>query len=242
MSIEERIETKIVDEFSRFAQYYNSYSVIQSKVAKLLVSKLSDKRYKRVIDIGCGSGEVYKNLISQNISFEEFIAFDLSPQMLELHPTTSNITKICGDFNNLTSLLELESKDTLILSSSALQWSSDLDLTLSQISQISPHINLAIFTSNTFATLHKIAKVSSPIYSVEILKEKLSQYYKASYELKDYKLDFKNTRDMLKYIKKSGVSGGERRLSFRETKYLIDNYPLDYLEFEILFVESDFLV
>ena len=242
MSIEESIEMKIVDEFSRFAQNYNSYSVIQSKVARLLVSKLSNKKYKRIIDIGCGSGEVYKNLISQNISFEEFIAFDLSSQMLELHPSASHITKICGDFNNLRTLFDLESKDTLILSSSALQWSSDLDLTLSQLSEISPNINLAIFTSNTFATLHKIAKILSPIYNSNMLKEKLSQYYKSSYDLRDYKLEFENTRDMLKYIKKSGVSGGERRLSFRETKYLIDNYPLNYLEFEILFVESNSLV
>lgn len=242
MSIEEKQESKIVDEFSRFAQYYDSYNIIQSKVAKLLVEKLPKRSYQRVIDIGCGSGEIYKNLIAQRVEFEEFIAFDLSKEMLALHPSSPNIYKICGDFNNLNELFNLDSKDTLILSSSALQWSRDIDVTISQISQISNSIYLAIFTSNTFFSIHKTAKVSSPIYGSNILKEAISKYYKASFELRDYKLKFENTRDMLRYIKKSGVSGGEKKLSYKETKYLIDNYPLDYLEFEILFVESNYLV
>lgn len=43
---------------------------------------------------------------------------------------------------------------------------------------------------------------------------------------------------MFKYIKKSGVSGGEKQLSYKETKQLMHTYPLSYLEFEVLFVEG----
>jgi malonyl-CoA O-methyltransferase len=41
---------------------------------------------------------------------------------------------------------------------------------------------------------------------------------------------------MLRYIKQSGVSGGKRQLSYKDIKNLLDNYPLDYLEFEVLFI------
>jgi malonyl-CoA O-methyltransferase len=43
---------------------------------------------------------------------------------------------------------------------------------------------------------------------------------------------------MFKYIKKSGVSGGEKRLGYKEMKVLMELYPLNYLEFEVLFVEA----
>jgi malonyl-CoA O-methyltransferase len=43
---------------------------------------------------------------------------------------------------------------------------------------------------------------------------------------------------MLNYIKKSGVSGGEKKLTYKQVKNLIKNYPLDYLEFEVLFVDA----
>ena len=44
---------------------------------------------------------------------------------------------------------------------------------------------------------------------------------------------------MFRYIKKSGVSSGEKKLSYAETKQLMETYPLDHLEFEVLFVEAE---
>jgi malonyl-CoA O-methyltransferase len=43
---------------------------------------------------------------------------------------------------------------------------------------------------------------------------------------------------MFRYIKKSGVSGGEKQLSYKQMKMLMEKYPLNYLEFEVLFVEA----
>jgi len=41
---------------------------------------------------------------------------------------------------------------------------------------------------------------------------------------------------MFKYIKRSGVSGGKKQLNYKQMKKIMQNYPLDYLEFEVLFV------
>jgi malonyl-CoA O-methyltransferase len=51
-----------------------------------------------------------------------------------------------------------------------------------------------------------------------------------------YELQFDSVYKMLRYIKESGTSGGERHLSYLQTKQLLKNYPCNYLEFEVLFV------
>jgi malonyl-CoA O-methyltransferase len=213
--------------------------MIQSEVAKALVEQLPKVHYSTLIDMGCGSGEIYKSIAKNNGLFDHFIALDSSQEMLEIHPSGVNIEKKCADFN-LSKTFETLSlnKVSLVISSSALQWSKDLDFTLSQISKLSSHAYFAIFTSNTFKTLHETAQITSPIYTESLVKETIEKYYDAAFELKKYSLHFDSVRDMFKYIKKSGVSGGEKQLTYKQTKQLMKKYPLDYLEFEVLFVKA----
>ena len=226
-----------IQEFSRYAYEYDTYNVIQAEVAASLVKQLDASHFTTLMDMGCGSGEVFKNLKKQNISFEHFIALDSSKEMLEIHPSGEKIEKICADFNMSETFEKFTlAEDSLLLSSSALQWSKDLDFTLSEISKKASHAYFTIFTSNTFKTLHQTAKVTSPIYNTEVLKETIEKYYDATFEVKEYRLHFETVREMFNYIKKSGVSGGEKQLSYRQTKQLMKTYSLDYLEFEVLFV------
>ncbi|NEW60435.1 methyltransferase domain-containing protein [Sulfurovum sp. bin170] len=227
----------IVQEFSRFANQYDSHNSVQSQVAKKLVSMIDKGDYHRIVDIGCGSGSIYKNLIESNISFEKFTALDLSKEMLDIHPSSFKIEKLCLDFNNPKSFEQLKKREyDFLVSSSALQWSMDLDMTLKEISQLSKSCYLSFFTDSTFATLHRVAGVKSPIYSEKSIKSMLKRYYNCSFETVEYRLSFESVHQMFKYIKRSGVSGGDRKLSYKQTKEVIKNYPLDYLEFEVLFV------
>jgi len=228
-----------VKEFSRFAKMYDHHNSIQSEVAKHLVSRLHSRRYGTIIDIGAGSGKVYRNLCECHIVCDRFIALDSSMEMLKIHPEETPVEKVCADFNLPETFASLHlGEETLLLSSSALQWSRDLDVTLSHLSALSTEAHFAIFTANTFKTLHRYARIDSPIYSREVLQQRIDSYYpEASYEVREYKLHFESVYSMLRYIKESGVSGGEKRLGYRETKALIRAYPLDYLEFEVLFVE-----
>lgn len=226
----------VVKEFDRFAKSYSKYSIIQKAVAKELIS-LVDYPYERVVDIGSGSGTLYKELIKR-FTPKEFIAIDSSSNMLSLHPKGKNIKLINADFNSkdfetVLSSLEFDA----IFSSSALQWADSLDFTLKVISQNSKEAFFAIFTSNTFKTLHKEAKISSPIYSKETLKDSIKRYFtpKKLYA-KEYRLYFKNRDEIFEYIKRSGVSGGKKRVSIKELKRLKREYPKSYLEFEVMFV------
>ena len=53
-----------------------------------------------------------------------------------------------------------------------------------------------------------------------------------------YSLSFDSVRDMFRYIKRSGVSGNRNVLTYKGTKRLMETYPLDYLEFEVLFIRN----
>jgi len=232
-------ETSAVKGFSRFAHSYETYNMIQAQVAQTLVEGIEHKIYPIIIDIGCGSGAIYSNLKKKEIVFDSFVAMDLSQKMLALHPSDIKVTKICSDFNSPEGIRQYcGNPDALILSSSALQWSADLDKTFAWLSQCAHQSRFAIFTSKTFKTLHQIAGIASPIYSEEALKQSIEKYYKASFKTEVYELSFPSTREMFRYIQKSGVGGGERQMGYRQMKRVMEEYPLDYLEFEVLFVEA----
>jgi len=230
---------KIVKEFSRFAEEYNERNVIQLEVAKRLVSMLPKKDYKKILDLGSGSGAIYSYMIKNEILFEKFVAFDFSEEMLMLHPKNEKIFLTCLDFNNKDAFSTyLDNEFDVILSSSALQWSEDLSLVLKNISRLSSEHYFSFFTSNTFLTLHKTAGITSPIYSKELIKESLERYFKYTMEVAKYKLYFDSVQEMFRYIKRSGVSGGSGKLTYKEMKQLIKSYPLDYLEFEVVFIKA----
>jgi len=229
----------VVKEFSRFAHSYDDHNLIQKEVAKTLVSLIPDETFSTIIDVGCGSGAVYENIKKKGIIFSKFIALDASQEMLDLHSSEPEVEKICANFNLAkTFTLIPADKANILLSSSALQWSEDLDFTLTKLAQKASINYFAIFTANTFKTLHQSAGITSPIYTSEDLEKSVQKYYDAAFELKRYKLHFPSTQAMLRYIKRSGVSGGEKQLSYKQTKLLMKEYPLDYLEFEVLFVKA----
>ncbi|HHD82125.1 MAG TPA: methyltransferase domain-containing protein [Campylobacterales bacterium] len=230
---------KVVREFSRFAHEYDKYNVIQKEVAKKLCCFLKDKAYKEIIDIGAGDGAIYKNIMARKIQFDSFTALDFSSEMLDLHPKDSAVTKVCSNFNSPKFVLDLESINyDFVISSSALQWSSNLNLTLEMLSKLSKTFYFSFFTSGTFKTLHQTALIDSPIYTRDEIISALEVHFEFEYEVVNYLLDFNSVYEMLRYIKKSGVSSGVKQLSYCQTKSLILNYPLKYLEFEVLFVKA----
>jgi len=229
---------KVVKEFSRYAHEYNRYNLIQKAVAQKMCALLERKHYDKVLDLGAGDGAIYENLLAQNISVSNFVALDFSQEMLAIHPTDSNIKKLCLDFNeNDFSSLFKPNEFELIVSSSALQWSSNLSHVLKEISPLANEFFFSFFTANTFKTLHRVLGVVSPILKREDIVDALDNYFEYELEVVEYKMEFESVHEMLRYIKHSGVSGGKKQLSYKQIKNLISIYPLDYLEFEVMFVK-----
>lgn len=231
---------KTIREFSRFANQYNSYNQIQSLVAKELISLIDKNRhYITISDIGSGTGLAYEHCIKAGVNFDTFFALDASHEMLNVHPDATNCQKIVFDFNNADDLSRIARyKYDMIISSSALQWATNLDITLSYLSKTSHNIMCSLFTNTTFESIHKITRLNSPLRSLDEYMEIFDNHYSCKYSICSYKLYFESKEDMFKYIKRSGVSGGKNQMGYKDTKSLIVNYPLDYLEFEVLFVNG----
>ncbi|WP_121628389.1 methyltransferase [Poseidonibacter antarcticus] len=225
----------IKNEFSKHANEYNNNNIIQQIIAKSLVRDVKTNP-KKILELGCGSGQVF-NHITWEIDF--YKAIDFSPKMCELHPKNGNIVVKCYDFDSEDFLNEIKNDSyDLILSSSALQWSKDLDKIIKNLSFISNEINAVLFTSNTFKTIQNITNTKSPILSQKEIKEAFSHYFNCEFETIMYKLEFDNKKDLFDYIKNSGVSGEGRSLDFKNAKKLYKEYNLNYLEFEVIFVKT----
>jgi len=227
---------KVSKEFSKYAQSYKTYNIIQNKVVKKLLSTVHSKP-KKILDLGCGSGAVVKNI---DWDFEHFVGVDFAPMMLELHPKSNSIVCINGNFDDpkLFHILSRYEFD-YIISSSALQWADKLDEVFFYIKSMNIPFSFAIFTSGTFQTLNKTANLPPLLRSADELRKLSQQYFDCEPELIQYSLEFDNVRDMFQYIKKSGVSGSRRVLSYKETKRLMQEYPSNTLEFEVAFIGSD---
>lgn len=227
---------KISTEFSKYAQNYDTCNYVQKKVVKTLLEKVFTKP-KFILDLGCGSGLIYKNI---DWSIEKFTAIDFALGMLELHPKSPHVELINANFNNSSLFQELlKHRFDYIVSASALQWADDLDFVFENIKKLNAPIALAIFTSNTFKTLNKTAGIKSLLNSKEEIQQLQKKYFNAKFEVFNYKLEFDSVREMFKYIKQSGVSGSRKILSYKQTKKLMQDYPLNYLEFEVAFIYSD---
>jgi len=230
---------KIVKEFSRFAHEYNQYNVIQEEVAKALIAMIPHKSYAKILDLGAGSGAVYKRVLEEQIAFKHFVAFDFSQEMLNLHPKDTKVSTLRADFNHTTFFSTYEHDEfELVISASSLQWSENLDKLLQTISSLAKEQYFAFFTSKTFTTLHRTAGISSPIYSKDSIIQLAQKYYHCDFSEIEYRLDFKSVQEMFTYIKHSGVSGGSGQLTFKQMKKLMKEYPLKYLEFEVLFIKA----
>jgi len=224
---------KISTEFSKHAFEYDTYNIIQNKVLEKLLSCVKQKP-QYILDLGCGNGSLCKKI---NWNYIHFTGVDFAPGMLELHPKAQSIECIYGDFNDQTLFDTLLTyKYDYIFSASALQWANDLDSVFSKVKQLNAPIALAIFTAGTFKTINKTANINSILKTADELNELQKKYFDANFEVLTYKLEFDSTRDMFKYIKKSGVSGSRKVLNYKESKKLLKEYPVNYLEFEIVLI------
>lgn len=220
-------------EFSRYAAEYGSRNVIQRLVADKLISSTPDHP-RRILDLGCGNGTLY-SLIGWEI--ERFVGVDFSDSMLEHHPKAPNVELILGDFNDpaLFDRLGGEHFDRLY-SASALQWADDLEGVMRSLASLNTPMSLAIFTAGTFKTLHECAGVTPLLRSSDEVMAIAEKHLDVQFDVVHYTLEFDSVREMFRYIKRSGVSGGRRVLDFAQTKRLMETYPLNYLEFEVVFI------
>ncbi|WP_104747782.1 methyltransferase domain-containing protein [Helicobacter cetorum] len=221
--------------FNKHAKTYGTNSIVQQNFALLLLERLNQKSYVKVLDLGAGSGTVAQILERYSISIKDFIALDNSINMLELHPTHSkNIQKVFlehADFEKYA----FKTYD-LIVSSSSLQWAKDLKDVLEKIAFSSKEVALVIHTDFSLHEVHEFLGTTSPLRNLNTLKTLLQNAFLGfdiDIEIKRMVLEFKSQQDFFNHLKKSGLLGGSM-LTFAQKKCLFKRMPFERLSYEAL--------
>jgi len=223
---------KHIKEFSKNAHSYDEYTALQQDIAHHLISHITSNP-KTILDLGCGSGAVFKNITWK---IDNFTGIDSAQNMCERHPISKEVKIICDDFESPTLFSKLTPPYDLLVSSSALQWASDIEALITQIALSCKEGAFAIFTDKTFETIYTMSELPTFLPSAKALVYSFEKNFECHHEIKMFRLFFDDNLSKFRYIKKSGVSGGQRHLNVAQTKALIQNYPHKYLEFEVLFL------
>ncbi len=211
---------KSLSSFDKFAHTYGEYNVIQKKIIKKYLPFLK----KRIVDLGCGSEGLCKYT-----DFEFYLGVDKSEKMLQLNPCNT----LKADFNTKECFDLIKKYDfEQIVSFSALQWARDLKFVFEEIKKLDKEFLLAIFTSNTFKSLHNFLGVKSPIYSTKEIIE-YGKILKANVEILRYEMTFDKPKSLLEYIKFSGVRG-EVSAGAGKIREFLKTFPVRKLEFEVV--------
>ena len=222
--------------FNKYASTYDKYNIIQKIVSKALIRGIKDKP-KTILDLGCGSGQTFLNI---DWDYDRYVGVDFSKKMCQLHPKTKKSEIYCLSFDEVAFFEKFKNEHfDIVISSSAMQWSKDLKKLVDFIATITNRFEGVLFTSNTYKSIFKTINKTSPILSKNQI-QKVFDKYNSTYEIYEYKIEFLNKKELFKYIKNSGTGGGVK-LNYKEAKYLYLNYPHNFLEFEVIFIKSNFL-
>ena len=182
---------------------------MQNEVAKILLDFCESWHYKKIIDLGAGSGNVALNL-AHSVDF--LLGIDNAPNMLALHPRKlshiAQIRLIVSDFESY----DFSDDFDLILSSSSLQWAKNLDLLFKRLKDLfkSSHkkFAFAIFTSKSLCELHAFLGTDSPLKSSSEILAIAQKYFCIESKIQHFKREFSTRDELLAYLKNSALLGG----------------------------------
>ncbi|QBG48403.1 methyltransferase domain-containing protein [Verrucomicrobia bacterium S94] len=205
--------------FSAAAETYDRHARPQQTLAQSVVSMLPERRPKRILELGPGTGQLTRLLINR---FPEvpIDAVDIAEKMIEHSRARFSrypqINWIIGDAQNFRG----SDPYPLIVSSSALHWVSNLRETFENIFQnLEPGgiFLLGMMLKGTLRELHELRREIAPektpdltLPSYETIQTALKD---SGFTLKHRKhaeeeIIYKDARTFLRAIHEQGVTGG----------------------------------
>lgn len=204
---------KIKTAFNKAAGTYDKACDMQLFAAQKLISELDHHLfYDTIMDIGCGTGHITKQLIN-TVQFGNYHALDIADSSLEqakkriTHP---NVNFILANFDQFTT----KKSCSLIFSNMALHWSCDLSKLLNNIYNTLTPNGILAFTIPLTGTLHELKESSVREFHASHTVISLLKHHEFTIEettQHTYKKQFNSHYDALLSLKQTGVTHIKKR-------------------------------
>ena len=229
MSIDKAL---VAQRFAKAGQSYVEHAVVQKQISAQLFEYLKSycpKTFDSVLEIGCGSGNL-THLFQTHFQFEQLFLNDLYADVEQHFSTIQNIAWLIGDIEQLTLPQSLDA----VISSSALQWMTDLPTLLHRIHDaLKPkgYLGFSTFGENNLIEIKKLTGQGLNYYSSEVLKQKLEEsgFEIVFIEEEQKHLYFDHPKSVLQHLKATGVTATAK--SHRWTKQSLQQFYSDYQQF-----------
>ena len=207
-----RLDKQVIQKcFEKAAATYEEEGRIQSRIAcrlNELIPDMPEKEKKEILEIGCGTGKLTR-LLFHRFPQARFTVNDLSAEMKnhlsELH--LGNWEFWAGDAEKI----DFEREYDLIVSASTIQWFTDLNGFLKRISgKLSNDGNIAFstFVAGNLPEIKSLSVSEMPYWESPELKRMFEKYFDVDrFEEEEYQLRFDTPIDLLRHLKKTGVTG-----------------------------------
>ena len=192
--------------FAKSIKTYDENAFVQKGMAAKLKTMLIPKPYRKVLEIGCGTGFL-TNIVSKDLDFETYIANDLVEDCKRyINEINPKIEFVSGDIKEV--LNNSNQTFDLIISNAALQWVPDYEEFFNiLLKKLNPTgvLLFSTFGKKNFAEIYETIGVSLNYPSKEELKN-IFRNYTCKIEEELEVLSFNSALDVLKHIKYTGVN------------------------------------
>ena len=229
MSIDKAL---VAQRFAKAGQSYIEQAVVQKQISAQLFEYLKmycPQSLPSVLEIGCGSGNL-THLFHSYFQVDQLFLNDLYADVDQHFSTIENIAWLIGDIEQLHLPQSLDA----VISSSALQWMTDLPTLLHRIHDAlkpNAYFGFSTFGSDNLTEIKQLTGQGLNYISLEFLKRQLEQqnFEVLFIEQEVKQIYFDHPKSVLQHLKATGVTATAK--SHRWTKQSLQKFYADYQQF-----------
>lgn len=198
----------IQKKFQNSIDFYDDNAIIQELMAKKLVSLIENKNFKNILEIGSYSGILTKKIV-QTFNFKSYLALDIVDSFEKIKNLSDKIFFKQIDVEEF----ETNEKFDLIIANASLQWCNDFNKTIKKLkSYLTQNGIMAIttFADDNFFEIRESFNTSLKYKTIGELENLFSKKAKIIQEI--HTLQFKNSHELLKHLKLTGVNAVSKNI------------------------------
>lgn len=226
-------KSRVALRFAQAGQSYTEHAIAQKQICQhlmqLMLDHLPTQHQARVLEIGCGSGNL-SHLLLQNLQIDRLILNDLYAEVQQHFSQQQQLEWRIGDIEQL----EFPTQLNLVTSSSALQWMTDLQAVFTKVAYAlvqQGFFCFSIFGQQNLKEIKALTGQGLEYHTLSELQQVLTQTGFNLLHLNEQikTLHFSHPKQVLQHLKATGVTATSA--SHRWTKKTLQQFYQDYQQF-----------